>query len=284
VSDAIDLSKLPEGVRAVVSRVLGGVGANKDFVEKFECPIRRGEQPRCTSNGDVPEVPAPLGTVPCPVWEGEKCFRWTEWVRGTEAREQQEWLRDVKVMGVPARFWEVSLATSEATGPYEGAMHAAREYLEAGLKAGRCLKLLGPNGRGKTHVAVCMLRAGRGVRSRRFLHYPSLANELYDLGRRAGALERAKTDGLVVFDDFGSEYLTGASNRSSIPTTFVPALMAYFDEIIWHRYENVLPTIITSRLTPEEFDDRITDNVVSRLATSWVMEFHVSGQDLREGT
>ena len=284
MSEPIDLSKLPAGVRAVVGRVLGGVGANKAFVDAFECPLRRGEPPTCTSTGAAPQVAAPLGSIPCPVWEREKCFRWEDWIRGTETRARLDWLRDVKVIGVPARFWEVALATSDATGEYAAAMRAAREYLATGLKAGRCLKILGPNGRGKTHVAVCILREAVAIRGRRFIHYPSLANELYDLGRRAGALERAKTDGLVVFDDFGSEYLAGASSRSSIPTAFVPALMAYFDEIIWHRYENVLPTIITSRLTPEEFDDRVTDNVQSRLATSWVMEYHVAGQDLREGT
>lgn len=129
--------------------------------------------------------------------------------------------------------------------------------VSAAITRGRSLLLVGPTGTGKTWEAYGAVRAlavsGAWV-SWRFLS----AADLYARMRpRPGVdaeseFEAHARAGLLVLDDLGAA-------KSSEWTEEINY------RLINHRYENELPTLITSNVPPKQLAEKLGDRVASRL-------------------
>ncbi len=175
------------------------------------------------------------------------------------------WRCAAKGIGVPTRLVDASFRH----GAQNAALQRAQHYVESGDAEQHCLLLMGPTGVGKTYAAVAILRAMRG-RARRFWYFPGLCGALLDPERRAETLEAVKDTQLVVLDDFGAEYLKAGG-----------LLDAFIDEIIWHREAEMLPTVITTNLLPDQLRERLSDRIVDRLKGEWGRLYAVPGQSMR---
>ena len=88
--------------------------------------------------------------------------------------------------------------------------------------------------------------------------------------RRVEARALLVTPGLLVLDDLGTEYAKVGG-----------FLDATLDEIVWYREANLLPTLITTNLTPDGMRDRLSDRIVDRLRGSWARIVACGGESRR---
>ncbi|MFJ4682008.1 ATP-binding protein [Streptomyces sp. NPDC088789] len=121
----------------------------------------------------------------------------------------------------------------------------------------RSLLLLGPTGVGKTHQAYGALRHLAPTGIRLAWTATSSANLYAALRPRAGVdseaeFRRYAHAPLLLIDDLGA----AKSSEWTEEINF---------RLINHRYENQLPTILTSNVTPKELSERVGDRVASRL-------------------
>ena len=152
--------------------------------------------------------------------------------------------------GVPLLFRRARFATSTATP----ALDAARQFVAHDLARGRCLVLAGTAGTGKTHAAVCVLDAARGV-ARRFRYVGEAAGVLLDGGRgRSDLLDLLTHIPLLVLDDLGVEAAKTGGHFE-----------AFLDRVIYARESERLATIITTNLTPADLVTRYSERIIDRL-------------------
>ena len=176
------------------------------------------------------------------------------------------WLRVAPRIGVPVRLFGASFAVGQPSI----ALAAAQRYVAQDRGAGRCLVLSGNTGVGKSYAAVAALRAAPAG-GRRFWYFPALCGAFLDPQRRLEALrETTESPGLVVLDDFGTEYLRSGG-----------LLEALIDEVIWTREANLRPLIITTNLTAEQFKARTSDRIVDRIRGPWGRFVECPGPSLR---
>jgi DNA replication protein DnaC len=129
----------------------------------------------------------------------------------------------------------------------------------AAINTGPSLLLLGATGVGKTHEAYGAMRelAVTGVSAR---WATTTAADLYAALRPRHGIDseaefgRYRDARLLLIDDLGADRK---------PTEFTEEVNF---RLINHRYENHLPTLITSNVGPAELADRLGDRVTSRLA------------------
>lgn len=137
------------------------------------------------------------------------------------------------------------------------AQQKRRDAITPVISRGRSLLLLGPTGVGKTHQAYGALRrlAVTGV-SATWLTTSSA--DLYAALRpRAGVdseteFRRYAHARLLLVDDLGA----AKSSEWTEEINF---------RLVNHRYENQLPTLLTSNVLPKQLADRLGDRVASRL-------------------
>jgi len=181
------------------------------------------------------------------------------------ARKTAAWTRRATLLGVPPRLQPASFATSTPTP----ALHRTREFLATEAPQGRCLLLCGPTGVGKSYAAAAALRDWRQPGGQ-FLYWPDLCAKLLHHDSYQGAIAAATATALVVFDDFGAEYLKDGG-----------LLAAHLDSIVWCRHAYFMPTIITSNLTPEQFHQRFSDRILDRLTQEWTSIYVMTHHSLR---
>jgi DNA replication protein DnaC len=158
---------------------------------------------------------------------------------------------------------------------------ARREHVQRGsvvptILRGPSLLLLGSTGVGKTHEAYGAMRhvAMSGVGSRWVV---TTAADLYaSLRPRHGVdseteFARYRNARLLLIDDLGAERK---------PTEFTEEVNF---RLINHRYENHLPTLLTSNVLPNELAGRLGDRVTSRLA-EMCKRVVLKGTDRRRAT
>lgn len=181
-----------------------------------------------------------------------------------DARHKQEqWDQDTQRLEIPRRFSRVSFQTAQRTP----ALLRVKTYCAEEFAAGCCLVLLGDTGVGKTTAAIAAIRhIGYGV----YAYFPALCGALLDPQRRVDALFRVQTARFCVLDDIGTEYVKEGG-----------LIDAFWDEIIWRREAEVLPTILTTNLTPEQLKVRFSDRIVDRLRGEWGRIYVVPGKSLR---
>jgi DNA replication protein DnaC len=195
--------------------------------------------------------------------------------------EQDRWYDDAAKLGIFRRLWPAKLSdgqilevAGEEVRINTKAMEYALEYDQRSFQAGRCLVLMGPTSVGKSWAAVALLRQHPEV-ARRWWYFPDLCQSL--LGPESDeAMSLAKRARFVVLDDFGAEYLKPGG-----------ALEAKIDTLISFRHGNLLPTVVTTNLTREDFRRKIdggAGNVSERLLdrfAEWAVAYTCTGENLR---
>lgn len=178
------------------------------------------------------------------------------WVR--EAREKAAVLET----RIPARYAD-AVATHPRVAQWvrhlvsNAAITQASPGGPVGLSGGRSLILLGETGTGKTHEAYGALRAfgASGVTmSWKFV----AAADLY-----AQMRPRHGVDSEAVFEDYASAPLLVIDDIGAAKGSEWVEEVNY--RLINHRYDRLLPTIITSNLGVAELRGRLGDRVASRL-------------------
>lgn len=172
-------------------------------------------------------------------------------------RLQSAWWLSV----VPARF--VRAQTSDFTP-------AVAETLEAWARAplGRNLVIFGPIGTGKSHAAVAAVRPGfEDHLEVRFYPVDELLDSLRPGGPEDALYQLADVERLVI-DDLGSERVT----EWTADRVFA---------LLNRRWLEMLPTVVTSNLTPEQLEAHVGPRAYSRLVGSDAVVVRLSGQDRR---
>jgi DNA replication protein DnaC len=137
------------------------------------------------------------------------------------------------------------------------------------------LLIHGPAGRGKTHFTYCLVREA----IRRFgLHYvrwtkskaldDRILQAFSQYGDTTYTIRQYCDPGILFIDDFGVDRSSERTERD-------------YYELIDTRWENMLPTIITTNLTPELLEEKYGSRIFSRLKDSKWIRF--DGPDLRGG-
>ena len=179
-------------------------------------------------------------------------------------KTQQEQKRIAKLMGVGGvgeRFRSRSFATFRETPATRSAVATCRRFCEA-VKVdpkAQGLMLMGGYGTGKTHLAVAILRetAEAGIPGM-FVVVPDLLGKMRaSFDRKDGKADElvttAKNARLLVMDDLGAEN----------PRPWVVELVYV---LINHRYEHMLPTVITTNYSGNELEAVFGRRIMSRLA------------------
>lgn len=163
---------------------------------------------------------------------------------------------------VPQRFLKWSLASS----PVDEAVKA--ELSQAA--GGQSWLLWGEHGVGKTGLAIGWLRHRMGVDelpkgtehivAGRFVTMPDLLSKIKatygpDGGTaEADVMQPYREAQLLVLDDLGAEHVKGTGWLEDI-----------LYRLVGYRHDNLLPTVFTSNLSPQELGDRIGQRVMWRL-------------------
>ncbi|MFD7993136.1 ATP-binding protein [Streptomyces mexicanus] len=160
---------------------------------------------------------------------------------------------------IPARYRRALASHPQITAWAEQTAEAGRPGPGGpGIAEGRSLLITGPTGTGKTHQAYGAIRAllGRGVRLR--WEGTTTADLYARLRPRAGHdterdLQTLARSPLLLLDDLGAAKASEWTEE-----------LTY--RLINHRYEHLLPTLITTNLPTRELRDALGDRVASRLA------------------
>ena len=193
-------------------------------------------------------------------------------------KTQQEQKRIAKLMGVGGvgeRFRSRSFATFRETSATRSAVATCRRFCEA-VKVdpkAQGLMLMGGYGTGKTHLAVAILRetAEAGIPGM-FVVVPDLLGKMRaSFDRKDGKADElvttAKNAPLLVLDDLGAEN----------PRPWVVELVYV---LINHRYEHMLPTVITTNYSGKELEAVFGRRIMSRLAEMTV-PVNIRAEDYR---
>jgi len=137
------------------------------------------------------------------------------------------------------------------------------------------LLLFGGYGSGKTTLATVYLKAkvNEGIAGI-FISVPDLLDHIrsaYDEAQRLSPdeiIEQAKKVDLLVLDDLGAEK----------PSEWVKEKLF---QIVNYRYNELLPTIFTSNLSPEELENKIGERIVARIM-EMAKIIKLVGRNLRE--
>jgi DNA replication protein DnaC len=189
---------------------------------------------------------------------------------------------DLVRMRIPRRYWNVQpdlVTDHRKAGTALSPRDVVKLYIEEMSKCrrtGRGLTLYGPNGTGKTSMAVCILKEFR----RR--HVPGLfveaalltskivEHEMFDEDQTL--FDRMHSVPVLVLDDVGKGILdkTGFGVRT-------------LDALIRHRNGETLITIMTTNMVQSEMKDELMVSTLSSLKEHTALVW-VGGTDRREET
>lgn len=193
-------------------------------------------------------------------------------------KTQQEQKRIAKLMGVGGvgeRFRSRSFATFQETPATKAAVTACKRFCDdvKNNPKAQGLMLMGGYGTGKTHLAVAILRetAEAGIPGM-FVVVPDLLGKMRaSFDRKDGKADElvttAKNAPLLVLDDLGAEN----------PRPWVVELVYV---LINHRYEHMLPTVITTNYSGKELEAVFGRRIMSRLAEMTV-PVNIRAEDYR---
>lgn len=177
------------------------------------------------------------------------------WLETNAERGRESWSR------IPAHYENARITNPEIWAWTDRLVRDVVTSTRSGnpvLKRGRSLLILGPVGTGKTFEAFGAVRdlstSGAAV-SWQFV----TAADLY-----ATLRPRAGSDSEKVFRGFADSRLLVIDDLGAAKSSEWVEEINY--RLVNHRYENELPTIITSNLTTKDLAPGLGDRVTSRLA------------------
>jgi len=190
--------------------------------------------PKCLNNGRIAVVreDVSIAFIPCQCMKVRRCF----------------W--EMERSGLKNSIRELTFDSYQATEPWQ---IRVKEGAEAYAKEPKgWLLLAGQPGCGKTHLctAVCrsLLLQGKEVR---YMSWREKVNQIKSApmegGIRASLLEELKKAEYLYIDDL---FKTGTSTDGSCNPTQADGNLAF--ELLNYRYNNRLPTIISTERTPQE--------------------------------
>jgi DNA replication protein DnaC len=162
--------------------------------------------------------------------------------------------------GLGIRFRDKTFENFNVTDKTEKAYNACKGYADS-YKEGvtnKGLKLFGSYGCGKTHLVSAIIhRLGESCYESAFINVPELFIEIkQSFGNEeknaCRLVERAKKSPLLILDDLGAEK----------PSDWVREQLYV---IVNRRYEDMLPTIVTTNCTTQDLVNRLGERTVSRL-------------------
>jgi DNA replication protein DnaC len=162
--------------------------------------------------------------------------------RELEAREQM--LARYAAAGIPPRFYAADWDNWRPETPEQG---AALDTVRVRAWNDNLL-LSGGNGTGKTHLAMCLAKAGACYRRE-----SDILREI----KRDFAAERE------ILDKYGARRLLVIDEVGRVKDTTFEADTLF--EIVDRRWGNVLPTTLLTNLTPAEFQTRYGRAIMDRL-------------------
>jgi DNA replication protein DnaC len=203
--------------------------------------------------------------------EEEAAHKETERIIEEEQRKEdrligERWER----LGLPARFKSMSFASSPMPGPIPKLI--SRMVEEAPTES---WVLYGDLGRGKTGMAVSILRAMMGTGETKhaiFSPVPSLLSELRSTYNRSDGptefeiIERHVEAGVLILDDLGAEHVRAKANDDDRASWLQDVLY----QIIGGRHAEMRTTIITTNLNVRTLnsESRVGGRVVQRIVES----------------
>jgi len=188
-------------------------------------------------------------------WEKEELKE-----KGIKLKER---IQELKDCGIGIRFKNKTFSNFDKTQNTE-AFNICKEYAKNFLqhsKEGKGLFLYGNVGTGKTHLAVAIvdyiarLHKNEINGSIRFITVTELLQTIKDSFKYTdgkNVIDRFKKCRLLIIDDMGTNKVTDWTQE-------------VFYSIINYRYENLLPTIITTNLTIDEFKKVNDERLMSRI-------------------
>ncbi|MBN1891129.1 MAG: ATP-binding protein [Thermoflexales bacterium] len=165
---------------------------------------------------------------------------------------------------LPPALWRMTFETFQVGDDNRDAFNHARKF--AGDPWGQdwfFLTLVGPNRRGKTHLAAAIVNAllARGEPAY-FESVPALLDELRNGYRRGDfhqRLESVKNAPVLVMDDLGAENHGGSGQPFEVTWAHDKLY-----QIVDHRVMQQLPTVFTTNLVPDMMPKRTASRLWDR--------------------
>lgn len=179
------------------------------------------------------------------------------------------WEDFCKYNSVGVRFQNCQISQATKISP---------EIITDGLawcKKPHSLLIHGPAGRGKTHFTYCLVREAirlYGLYNIRWTKSKALDDAILQAFNQYGdtsyTIKQYIEPGILFIDDFGVDRSSERTERD-------------YYQLIDSRWENMMPTVITTNLTPELIEEKYGARIFSRLKDSKWIRFE--GPDLRGG-
>jgi DNA replication protein DnaC len=162
---------------------------------------------------------------------------------------------------MPRRYAESSFDNYERGEPeqaraFESCLAYAQDW-EAVRHNGRCLILAGAPGNGKTHLAIAIGKVAAGAGAAvLFTTVADMAADIYSTygtgDSEAQAVGRYSRADLLILDELGVQ--SGSDHEAVL-----------LGRVLNYRYNELLPTVITTNLAPDEIRACLTDRLYDRL-------------------